>query len=416
VSGMLDDLNPITYYPYLRDMWSVLQGYDVERSDMSLVSDLADEVKGLVQAYAADEGDVVGAWWDLVGAVANIGGVPMQNIRRDTTGAINFIKTLIEDFNGRSTTWGSFSDAIVEAVRDTLPVVGWLPGDSKSDNLYDAIINGDTAYANRLRDSYKTEDAYHSAVRKALRDNDSRIKEAAQAQIDGDPSERVRIAREIIADGFEQDDVVRAINAEINAMTSDSESSGTKKKSGYYTAADFAKEIANGDKTAANAAKEEIIQTEQKNGKTRDAAEKSFISSAKTEMKELFIAGALSEQQAISALKTYCDMEDDDIYWEIDKWKYIKYTGSIEGYSKYNDFHNAVQTGKNLEVVVKRYTANGVDTKTLASEITSHFKPLYRAMSYHERSAIKGYLLNAYALLGYDRTKKAKDIDKWLED
>jgi hypothetical protein len=109
-------------------------------------------------------------------------------------------------------------------------------------------------------------------------------------------------------------------------------------------------------------------------------------------------------------------MDDDEVYWQIDKWDYAKDTGSTDGYGKYNDFHAAVQTGKDLKVVIKTYTDNGVEAKTLASEITSHFKPLYREMSNNERASIKGYLLNAYALLGYDRSKKSKDIDKWLED
>ena len=90
--------------------------------------------------------------------------------------------------------------------------------------------------------------------------------------------------------------------------------------------------------------------------------------------------------------------------------------GDSEDYAKYNDFYEAVQTGKNLKAVIKEYTDKGVEASTLASQITSHFKPLYKEMSNYERAGIKGYLLNAYALLGYDRTKKAKDIDKWLED
>jgi hypothetical protein len=36
-------------------------------------------------------------------------------------------------------------------------------------------------------------------------------------------------------------------------------------------------------------------------------------------------------------------------------------------------------------------------------------------MSNYERANLKGYLLNAYVLLGYNRNDKSKDIDKWLE-
>jgi len=94
----------------------------------------------------------------------------MQNIRRDIVGALNFIQTLIEDHNGRVTTPGSLSDAISAAVRDALPVVGWLPGESKSGKIWGAIVNGDTAYTDRLKNGYANEDAWNTAVRRALRE------------------------------------------------------------------------------------------------------------------------------------------------------------------------------------------------------------------------------------------------------
>jgi hypothetical protein len=288
---------------------------------MSLVSDLADAMKGMVKAYTTEDGDIAEAWWSVAGAVANIGGVPMQNIRRDINGAINFVSTIIKDVNGRATTWGSMGDALEDSVRDSLPVVGWFPGETKADKLYDAIISGDTAYVNRLKGSYKTEDAYHSAVRTALRENDPRIKEAAIAGYNGDPSERVRIARLIIADGFAQDDVVAAINAEINKMKPDEPKDDPKKK-GFYTTEDFAMEIANGDQASANAVKVDVIQTLQKNGKTAEEAEKSFASSAKSELKDLYLAGKISDDKVINALVTYCGVERDDAVGDIQYWDF----------------------------------------------------------------------------------------------
>ena len=423
-SGMLDDINPMTYYPILKDIWSLLQGYDVERTDMAIYSDIADSLKKVVTLISKydsemdDEDadkyykDVTDALMSLLDAGASAFGIPWKNVRRDLMSYYNTFNTFMR---GGSTTWNSFVDAVGGAALDTIPVAGWVAGESDTDKLYDAIISGDTVYVDRLKSGYKDEDAYSTAVRKALRDNDPRVKEAALAQINGNPSERVRIAKLIMEDGFSQDDVVRAINAEVNAMTS-GESTSTKKEKGFYTAKDFAREISNGDQAAANAARSDIIETAQKNGMTREKAEESFVSSAKSEMGELYTSGNISVQKLTSALKTYCDMDDDEVYWQIDKWDYAKATGSTDGYGKYNDFHAAVQTGKDLKTVIKTYTDNGVEAKTLASEITSHFKPLYREMSNSERASIKGYLLNAYALLGYDRSKKSKDIDKWLED
>jgi hypothetical protein len=286
--------------------------------------------------------------------------------------------------------------------------------------LYEAIISGNTRQADSLKAQFEDTDAMHSAVRKALRENDPRIKEAAVAGFNGDPSERVRIANLIIADGFDQDDVVSAINSEVNEMEPD-EPKGDPKKKGFYTADDFATEIANGDQASANAAKEDIIQTAVKNGKTQKEAEEAFTSSAKTAFRKMFVAGTLTESKAAEVLKTYCPtkdgpMDDDDIYWTLKEWKNEKSTGSSDGYGKYNDFHTAVQTGKNLKAVIKEYTDHGIEKKTLASQITSYFKPLYKEMSKTERAGIKGYLLNAYTLLGYNRNEKSKDIDKWLKD
>ena len=109
------------------------------------------------------------------------------------------------------------------------------------------------------------------------------------------------------------------------------------------------------------------------------------------------------------------DAEDVPLVQEIAKANADLETAAAD-FKKYNDFYTAVQTGKDLKAVIQRYTDNGVDAKTLASQITSHFKPLYKEMSNTERAAIKGYLLNAYQLLGYNRYEKSKDIDAWLKD
>jgi hypothetical protein len=129
-----------------------------------------------------------------------------------------------------------------------------------------------------------------------------------------------------------------------------------------------------------------------------------------------YAAGDLDLDTASNYLEEYCGMDDEDIHWQMDRWQYTAETGSSDGYSKYDDFITAVKTGKNLKAVIQEYTTNGVEKKTLASQITSHFKPLYKEMSKSERAKLKGYLLNAYSVLGYDRSKKSKDIDKWLED
>ena len=146
----------------------------------------------------------------------------------------------------------------------------------------------------------------------------------------------------------------------------------------------------------------------------------SINSALTSRVKQDYIDGKIDSDEASRLLNTTAEytgkeLTDDDVYWKIDKWNYEDENGTSDGYAKYDDFLSAVETGNDLRAVIQEYTENGVDKKTLASQITSHFKPIYVGMTRSERASIKGYLLNAYALLGYDRTEKSKDIDNWVK-
>jgi hypothetical protein len=108
------------------------------------------------------------------------------------------------------------------------------------------------------------------------------------------------------------------------------------------------------------------------------------------------------------------EKDSNDIYWTFKEWG-----SDDEDYAKYNDFEDAVRTGKNLNSTLDEYLDHGVTKKTLASQITKAFKAeyieLYRKDK-AEASALRRRLLDAYVALGYDRDDKADDIADWLED
>ena len=408
VSGMLDDINPLTYYPFLKDAWSVLQGYDVERSDMSLISDLADSMKSLVKAYSSEDGDVSGAWWDLAGTAANIGGIPVQNIRREVKGAENFYNTLSLDLNGRKTTWGSMKDTLQKNVRNTLPVIGWLPGESKTDKLYDAIVSGDTAYVNRLKSGYDKESSYNIAVRKALRENDPRIHEAAVARNNGNIAEYTRIAREIIGEGhFSQDDVVAAINAEINAIDKGEATPAARKASGLYKAEDFATAISQNDSAMANAVKSDIIQTAQKNGKTGEEALKSFNSSAKSELKEMFLSGQVSEDQAVSALVSFCGDEHEDAEERVAEWAFESEHGFVYGDCKEMFLEGEISASELKSVIMD---VEGKTSDEAGTKIVSYCREAYED-DYFSRSEAASIMVTYGGMTRAEAEDKLRYID-----
>lgn len=280
----IDSLNPMTYIPFIKDMVSIVQGYDVERSDMAVISDLWN-------AWQKLDKENVSVWRKVegfAGSVAQIFGLPVKNIMRDARGIYQTVDSFI---SGQQTT----KAGIGYAVKESLP--SWMGGGdtSNQDQLYEAYISDDRSQIERVEGRYKDQSAINSAMRSAI--------------------------------------------------------------------------------------------------------------------KERFLSGDLSREDAHSYLVTFAGLEDDEAYWKLEEWGYEGETG--EDFAKYNDFFAAVQTGRNLRAVINEYTENGVADSTLKSQLSGHFKPLYMEMSRSERANIKGYLLNAMTVLGDSREDAERTIAKW---
>ena len=218
-SNFKDDLNPLTYLPIGRDIMSIINGWDVERPDMTLIADLITSGKRIVDGIF-DEGVTGEEILDTVEALLNMFGIPLKNVIRDARG---FITTIKLSADGENTTDAGIDIAIRE---------GWTGEEiSNKQQLYEAYLNNDKEQIKRVEGRFEDKSEIEAAIRKALRENDSRIREAAQAVIDGNHKERIRLTKEIIAEGhFKQDLVVAAINAELNYLRQKIKEEEAKKK------------------------------------------------------------------------------------------------------------------------------------------------------------------------------------------
>lgn len=118
--------------------------------------------------------------------------------------------------------------------------------------------------------------------------------------------------------------------------------------------------------------------------------------------------GYIDEERAVALLQDKAGYSEGDARLEVMKWE----SGAS---GKYTVYLETVENGENVGEITKKYLSYGVEPKQLSSAITSYFKPIYVTLGPADRATLKGYLLNAYVRLGYDRDKKSKDIDKWME-
>ena len=360
----VDSFNPLTYIPVLADINNLLLGYSIERTDMSLASDLITALKKITTLYGKYDDEwsdeekkewekkIADAWKDNALMAGTIMGLPLKNLARDVEAIIN---TATNPSNGAEMSADTILKGMKDSARKSLPILSWKADESNSDQLYKAIIQGKDVLAKRLKAQFGDEKKYESALLKGLRENDPRIKEAAQYAIDGNTPKRVAIIREIVAEGhYTQDQVIKAVNQKANSMKEKSESSKDKKPEKLYDYDEFVHAAANGLGYSGDVMEGMISYQADRNQEddkklTRQQAEedaqKTFRSGVKKETKDGYSIGELTEEQARKALLAVGYWDEDDVedillQWnteltlggEID-WsdsKYLEYAQEIE--------------------------------------------------------------------------------------
>lgn len=360
---LLESMNPLTYYPLLKDIWSIFQGYDVERSDMSLWSGLAKALNKVRQHYGKDisgyddeamtewHKEGADAWLGAMDYITAFAGIPVKNIRRDVMGVINTVKTVYKDNTERDTTFMSLMDTVEEELINGIPFM--KANKKKADKLYEAIMEGDDEYSRRLEETYSSETAYHSALKDALRQNDGRIKLAAKARFEGDTAKYEKIARELVNEGnFSQDDIVKAINAEINTMKEKKEA-GDPKAVGLFNTDDLAADIARNGGKLAETISQDIIETAVRNGKTEEKAKESLQSGIKSKLKEMYINEEIDKKLTIDALKKYAGQDAEKAAQDVTQWTAERETGIAYGDIKESYLNGDITAAEAEKMLVK---------------------------------------------------------------
>lgn len=145
--GLTGDLSPLTWIPFVKDVVNIFEGYDVERADMTLISDVADAYKKVSKAYFGD-GDVeskVDAGEEMAQSLAAFFGIPLKNVLRDYNATKNLFNDVI---NKNMTSTKQVSKAFMEGM-------GFEYSNKKYINEY--ISTGDRTTIKDIEDNKRKE-------------------------------------------------------------------------------------------------------------------------------------------------------------------------------------------------------------------------------------------------------------------
>lgn len=128
-----DEMLTITWIPYVRDVFSLIEGYDVTRTDMSVFSDLIESFKNLESKSMSIWDKVSG----IIGSFAAAFGLPLKNLLRDGEAIVNAIQMAFDDNVAQ---YGDGAKSFAEG----------MFGEKKMSDANEYLAKGKTDKANKL--------------------------------------------------------------------------------------------------------------------------------------------------------------------------------------------------------------------------------------------------------------------------
>lgn len=142
------DITLVNTVPFLRDIISIFQGYDVSRTDMSMAVDFYKAYQTIISDTASAYDKVK----TVTGELARLFGLPVKNLWRDAEGIYNVVKGYLEN-EGLWTpenAWGDIREGLYEGFTGKTI--------SSGQKLYEAYMSGDGGKIFALEAEYQ--DAY----------------------------------------------------------------------------------------------------------------------------------------------------------------------------------------------------------------------------------------------------------------
>ena len=321
------EFNVFNNLPIIKDALSLLQGYDINRSDTEILSEvvtLYDKIKKTAQnAEKLSEQEsgkytglnrfqeqLFGNIFDAVIILSNLSPIPLKSVAKEVKGLENAILHATRDDMKFKTTSYTAWDAFLEGI-------GFEQ--DKPLKAYRAIKNKEEEVLRRMKSS----DSWQTWVRKGLEKYDrgddldkkaiNRIEKAATANYSGDYDTYERLVGAIEKEGFDRNDIIAAVESLVGDMRPKEEPDEPADKH-LYTTKMLEDAIRQDKSEAVKDIKQKLKDVE---GKTDD----NIRSAVKKIARESYYEKG-DEDGAIRVLRDYGDMSADEIKDTVDWFSY----------------------------------------------------------------------------------------------
>ena len=241
-SNLGNSFNPLGYIPYMKDIFSVFQGYTVERTDVSWLNDLVKSGKNLMRYMSGESNYTLNAvLMDAAGSLSKATGIPINSAKRDILAIkntiVNYTLGLDAQYENKKLTYDVGSEKNISMYVKMMLEAKMSGNEQIATRIYNDMVNGGIS-DEKIDNKIKTEQV------KAIKEEPEAM-EAAKAYNEGRVDDYTRNVEALAKKGYFMANIESAVESLTKPPTEDEETFETItkdywKEEGEVESADYA--------------------------------------------------------------------------------------------------------------------------------------------------------------------------------
>lgn len=241
-SNLGNSFNPLGYIPYMRDIFSVIQGYTVQRTDISWLNDLVKSGKNLMRYMSGESNYTLNAvLMDAAGSLSKATGIPINSAKRDIMAIkntiVNYTLGLDAQYENQKLTYDVGSEKNINMYVKMMLEAKMSGNEQIATRIYNDMVNGGISNE-KIDNKIKTEQV------KAIKEEPEAM-EAAKAYNEGRVDDYTRNVEALAKKGYFMANIESAVESLTKPPTEDEETFETItkdywKEEGEVESADYA--------------------------------------------------------------------------------------------------------------------------------------------------------------------------------